>query len=504
MSLLPTTADGMAAPPIFDMAENDAAGSEVQMWLEELGLGRYFGLLQAEGFDDFRIIRRATEEDVSELVTLCAMPRLHERQLRRALRDLHHPKEAAAANGHIVGPEDEELVESNAGAGSPRSRGEPVPAAGSTWEVIGGRCAGGVLVRTAQDLKSPEASGRLGFRATVRELELVGTRLNFELVTGRGPKTGWVSIKVSGKDLLVRCSDPEVPSTCEATSDNEEPPELETHEDEEDEVLSVDDEVLTDTRTPKRWDEEVEEVEALSSESAEGLTQTGSMDSERARGDTRANGFDQLTKEVAEAMKVPFCKLISSEGLEISGDATVSGDEVTAVAVSLDPLLQMLGFDESFEAAATVPREDLEKMGLEFGRCLLSTACHHGGPGHLEGWLRVRWNSSIPTPPCFNSKKYLEVTHKQPLLPTGTRVTLRKAANTLGHVEEGSRDLKMIRDGAPLQREEKAELLRLPEAKEIDADSVYRTVRVAKYEPGDVQLEVEAVDQPCFHCSGAA
>ena len=28
-----------------------------------------------------------------ELVTLCAMPRLHERQLRRALRDLHR-KEA--------------------------------------------------------------------------------------------------------------------------------------------------------------------------------------------------------------------------------------------------------------------------------------------------------------------------------------------------------------------------------------------------------------------------
>ncbi|CAL1149249.1 unnamed protein product, partial [Cladocopium goreaui] len=206
---------------------------------------------------------------------------------------------------------------------------------------------------------------------------------------------------------------------------------------------------------------------------------------------------DQLTKEVAEAMKVPFCKLISSDGEEISGDAAVSFDEVTAVAVSLDPLLQMLGFDESIEAA-TVPREDLEKMVL-FGRCLLSTACHHGGPGHLEGWLRVPWNCSIPSPPCFKSKKYLEVTHKQPLLPAGTRVTLRKAPNTLGHVEEGSRvltspmllkDLKMIRDAAPLQREEKVELLRLPEAREMEADSVYRTVRVAKYEPGDVQLEV--------------
>ena len=33
----------MLLSPWFDQA----AGSEVQMWLEELGLGRYFGLLQA-------------------------------------------------------------------------------------------------------------------------------------------------------------------------------------------------------------------------------------------------------------------------------------------------------------------------------------------------------------------------------------------------------------------------------------------------------------------------
>eukprot|EP00434_Breviolum_minutum_P043883 symbB.v1.2.039137.t1/scaffold6366.1/size18706/3 len=159
------------------------------------------------------------------------MPRLHERQFRRALKELHKRKEA-------VVHEEEETLEFAAGGGSsPRSRGEPFPATGS------GRCAGGVLVRTAQDLKSPEASSRLGFRATVRELDLVGTRLNFELVTGRGPKTGWVSIKVSGKDLLVRCGDPEVPSTCEATSENEEPPDLVAHEEEEDEVLSVDDEI---------------------------------------------------------------------------------------------------------------------------------------------------------------------------------------------------------------------------------------------------------------------
>jgi hypothetical protein len=40
-----TFKDLRSFPPLPFLCE--AAGSEVQMWLEELGLGRYFGLLQA-------------------------------------------------------------------------------------------------------------------------------------------------------------------------------------------------------------------------------------------------------------------------------------------------------------------------------------------------------------------------------------------------------------------------------------------------------------------------
>ncbi|CAJ1451224.1 unnamed protein product, partial [Effrenium voratum] len=122
----------------------------------------------------------------------------------------------------------------------------PMPVTGSTWQVIGGRCAGGVLVRTGQDLKSPEAQLRLGFRAKVRELDLVGTRLHFELVDGFGPATGWVSIKFSGKDLLFRCGEPEVSGNERSVYDPaeaEDLPELmaqEEEEEEEAEVLSVD------------------------------------------------------------------------------------------------------------------------------------------------------------------------------------------------------------------------------------------------------------------------
>ncbi|CAJ1368631.1 unnamed protein product [Effrenium voratum] len=253
----------MAAPAMFDISTDEGC-PEVQTWLSDLGLGRYFGLLQAEGFDDFRIIRNATEEDVAELVALCAMPRLHERQFRRALTDLGEdnkkaePKAVSDTKAQKAGAlsrcalEEESFV----APGTPKSpklartasicSEPPMPVTGSTWQVIGGRCAGGVLVRTGQDLKSPEAQLRLGFRAKVRELDLVGTRLHFELVDGFGPATGWVSIKFSGKDLLFRCGEPEVSGNERSVYDPaeaEDLPELmaqEEEEEEEAEVLSVD------------------------------------------------------------------------------------------------------------------------------------------------------------------------------------------------------------------------------------------------------------------------
>lgn len=75
------------------------------------------------------------------------------------------------------------------------------------WEVVGGRDTGGVLVRIEQDLKSAEASpSRLSCGSMVKELFLVGTRLKFELISGCGPNTGWVTTKLADKDLLVTCS----------------------------------------------------------------------------------------------------------------------------------------------------------------------------------------------------------------------------------------------------------------------------------------------------------
>lgn len=74
----------------------------------------------------------------------------------------------------------------------------------SQWEVVGGVDKGGILVRGGQALSSPALADRLSTGAIVEELALDGDRLNYRLKRGTGPEQGWVSIRISGKELLVR------------------------------------------------------------------------------------------------------------------------------------------------------------------------------------------------------------------------------------------------------------------------------------------------------------
>ncbi|CAE7212093.1 unnamed protein product [Symbiodinium natans] len=71
------------------------------------------------------------------------------------------------------------------------------------WKVVGGGSAGGIVVRSGQKLTSEQLGDRLATGALVKELKLEGDRLNFELVSGKGPDAGWVSLKLKDKDLLV-------------------------------------------------------------------------------------------------------------------------------------------------------------------------------------------------------------------------------------------------------------------------------------------------------------
>lgn len=90
------------------------------------------------------------------------------------------------------------------------------------WEVVRGK-RDGVLARTGQDLNSPETiPPRLAFGAIVREKARVGRRIEFELISGSGPTTGWVSLQCSGKDLLVRRPSPSIPGNDDSGCDTEE------------------------------------------------------------------------------------------------------------------------------------------------------------------------------------------------------------------------------------------------------------------------------------------
>jgi len=70
------------------------------------------------------------------------------------------------------------------------------------WKVIGGADKGGILVRKGQQTTTPQLSDRLATGAIIEQVELVGERLHYKTISGAGPSVGWVSLTVSGKELL--------------------------------------------------------------------------------------------------------------------------------------------------------------------------------------------------------------------------------------------------------------------------------------------------------------
>lgn len=81
------------------------------------------------------------------------------------------------------------------------------------WEVVGGADKGGILVREDRRLGSRMLEERLSTGALVLELALDAGRLKYSLLEGGGPSTGWVSIRVADKPLLVEYKVPRSSST---------------------------------------------------------------------------------------------------------------------------------------------------------------------------------------------------------------------------------------------------------------------------------------------------
>lgn len=73
------------------------------------------------------------------------------------------------------------------------------------WKVVGGVDKGGILVRLGEDLSSAQAEARLATGSLVEELAVKGERLNYRLLKGQGPDTGWVAVRLTGgKELVVK------------------------------------------------------------------------------------------------------------------------------------------------------------------------------------------------------------------------------------------------------------------------------------------------------------
>jgi len=85
---------------------------------------------------------------------------------------------------------------------------DPLAMNGSIWEVVGGGAKGGLIVRAGKDTSTSEVGARLATGAIIRELEHDPTgRLRYELVSGTGPASGWVSTRVGAKELVVQAGE---------------------------------------------------------------------------------------------------------------------------------------------------------------------------------------------------------------------------------------------------------------------------------------------------------
>lgn len=76
------------------------------------------------------------------------------------------------------------------------------------WKVVGGVGKGGIIVREKRDLQSQQFEERLSTGAVVEQTELVGDRLHYWRLSGSGPESGWVSLRMAQKDLLVLVKPP--------------------------------------------------------------------------------------------------------------------------------------------------------------------------------------------------------------------------------------------------------------------------------------------------------
>jgi len=73
------------APPNLPATETTGDKSEAQVWLEGRGLAKYWGRLEAKGYDDLQVLWEADAQEIDGVLAICDMPRGHAGHFKRGL-----------------------------------------------------------------------------------------------------------------------------------------------------------------------------------------------------------------------------------------------------------------------------------------------------------------------------------------------------------------------------------------------------------------------------------
>lgn len=125
-------------------------------------------------------------------------------QVRRSYAGAAGLRSLSAPNTRTLQQEDEvEVPEDGVEVGDRHISGPTAVEPGEVWEVVGGSRKGGITVRMGFSHTSPKLEGLLSHSAKVRALEQTDGRIYYELLSGSGPQSGWVSIRFQGKFLML-------------------------------------------------------------------------------------------------------------------------------------------------------------------------------------------------------------------------------------------------------------------------------------------------------------
>ncbi|CAE7230609.1 DNAH7 [Symbiodinium natans] len=223
---------------------------------------------------------------------------------------------------------------------------------------------------------------------------------------------------------------------------------------------------------------------------------------------TEVSSILELKEQVSTQMHTKNIKLLSAEGRVIAKLEDAEPDStVTAIALNLSPLLQMVGLedDKGNLVSETVPRDELETIALQIARELSSIGCWFGSPGHMDGYPTVEWEwtDKMPAPPYFSSESRFDEGSRGLTIKRSTPV-VHAGAEVMFSVQKASPVPKVLQDftaETPLTVADLINLRRIHQAacdekrhmllKEIPgADYVEGTMQLKQYGPDCLHIEL--------------